>query len=216
VFSLFLQFKVSDSDVIQCSRRPLSTPEKMEAPSFVLASPWNEGKDGNACAVDILPGIIAVGTDKGGVQVFTYGGGRHTLHPYLAIPPPPVPGMSVVTCKLSVGKEKASVFVAYRRTATASSPRSTAGVCCYDMPLPGANPTQLSAPSARHDLDGRHVPSSGLSDAVPTKDGNLFTVVSKVNSTDRSFVKRSIISQMSAIVIGSSRWSLHLLDHAKG
>ena len=155
----------------------------MEAPAFYLQSPWNETKDGNACAVDIVPGLVAVGTDKGAVRIFTYGGGRRVLRSYLNIPPPPSPGMSVVTCKLSVGEEKASVFVAYRRDSSASSPRSTAGVCCYEMPLPGPNPSQVSAPSARHDLDGRHVPSPSLCDAVATKDAVLFTVVSSEKKT---------------------------------
>ena len=156
----------------------------MESPTFTLPAPLNE-REGNACAVDIVPGIVAVGTDKGGVHVYTYGGGRHVLRPYLNIPPPPSHGMSVVTCKISlIGNDKACVFVAYRRTSSASSPRSTAGVCCYEMPLPGPNPTQISAPSARHDLDGRHVPSSSLCDAVATRDSTLFTVVSKQFSGD--------------------------------
>jgi vacuolar protein sorting-associated protein 11 len=116
--------------------------------------------------------------------VFTYGGGRHVLRPYLRIPPPPSSDMSVVKCKISVGAEKLSVFVAYRRgkasasSGMASSPRSTAGVSCFDMPIPrGSNPTGLSAPSARHDLDGRIVLSSSLCDAVATnEEETLFTV----------------------------------------
>ena len=164
------------------SRRPLSTPEKLEAPTFTLGSEWNVPKDGNATVVDILPGIVAVGSDKGSVHIFTYGGGRHSLRPYLTIPPPPTSGMSVATCKLSVGSDKASVFVGYRRSSSPSSPRgSTAGVCCYDMPLPGQNASSISAPSARHDLDGRHVPSSVLCDAVSSPDGVIFTVVSSAS-----------------------------------
>jgi hypothetical protein len=190
----------------------------MEAPTFVLASPWNQSKDGNASSVDIVPGIVAVGTDKGGVHVFTYGGGRHILRPYLTIPPPPSLGMSVVTCKISLSAEKAGVFVAYRRTSSASSPRSTAGVCCYDMPLPGPTPTQVSAPSARHDLDGRHVPFSSLCDAVFTKDEVLFTVVSDV--ADRQTVYPGGFGDISLtdihIIAGSSRRTLHLLEHAQG
>lgn len=95
--------------------------------------------------------------------------------------------MAVVSCKISATKEKASVFVAYRRRTTirsgggngpVPSPRSTAGISCFDFPLPsGSNPTPVSAPSARHDLDGRNVLSSCLCDAVTTnKDGVLFTV----------------------------------------
>jgi hypothetical protein len=149
----------------------------MEAPSFSLASSWNESS-GNACTVDIASGIVAVGTDAGVVHVYTYGGTRHVLRPYLTIPPPPSPGMSVATCKISLGTDKASVFVAYKRALNSSSPRSNVGICCYDMPLPGPNSTHLSAPSARHDLDGRHVPSSSLCDAVSSDDRVLFTVVS--------------------------------------
>jgi hypothetical protein len=183
----------------------------MEAPSFTLPSPWNQSKDGNACTVDIVPGIVAVGTDKGGVHVFTYGGGRHVLRPYLTIPPPPSPGMSVVTCKISVGSDKASVFVAYRRTSSASSPRSTAGVCCYEMPLPGPSPTQVSAPSARHDLDGRHVPSSSLCDAVATKDAVLFTVV----SSQKKLLRPPLAALIYYLFIGSTGRSLHVLEYAK-
>jgi hypothetical protein len=133
-------------------------------------------------AVDIVPGIVAVGTNNGGLHIFTYGSGRHVLRPYLTVPPPPSNDMSIVTCKISVGKEKMSIFVAYHRqkralrnsTAGASlSTRTTAGVSCYDIPLPqGAYPTPVSAPSARHDLDGRNCTSSSLCDAVTSGKGN--------------------------------------------
>lgn len=169
--------KLYGPNVLYCfSRRPLATPEKMEAPSFLVSSPWLESS-GNACAVDIAPGIVAVGTDAGVVHVYTYGGGRNVLRSYLTIPPPPSPGLSVATCKISVGTDKAHVFVAYRRALNSSSPRSNVGVCCYDMPLPGPSPTHLSAPSARHDLDGRYVPSGSLCDAVAVDGKVLFTVV---------------------------------------
>ncbi|KAL3925604.1 MAG: hypothetical protein SGILL_000298 [Bacillariaceae sp.] len=162
------------------SRRPLSTPPRTEAPLFTLSSPWQQESYGKLSAVDIVPGIVAVGTDKGGIHVFTYGGGKHVLRSYLRIPSPPSNDMSVVQCKISMGPDKASVFVAYRRrksSGSVSSPRSTAGVSCFDMPLPkGANPPPVSAPSARHDLDGRNVLSSSLCDAVTTeKDETLFT-----------------------------------------
>jgi vacuolar protein sorting-associated protein 11 len=187
-FAWFVSFRGMDHD----SRRPLSTPDKTEAPSFSLGSAWNEAGHGCITAVDIVPGMVAVGTDMGGVHVFTYGGGRHVLRQYLIIPSPPSNEMAVVACKISTTKEKASVFVAYRRrtlasggsaggngtSSAAASPRSTAGVSCFDIPLPsGPSPTPISAPSARHDLDGRNVLSSSLCDAVVTnKDGVLFTV----------------------------------------
>lgn len=155
----------------------------MDAPSFSLASPWNHEISGNACSLDIVPGIVTVGTDAGIVHVYTYGGGaRHVLRPYLTIPPPPSPGMSVATCKITVDADKASVFVAYRRSLNSSSPRSNVGVCCYEMPLPGPNSTHVSAPSARHDLDGRYVQSSTLCDAVKTDQETFFTVVSAPNT----------------------------------
>lgn len=183
----FSKHNVSHTNVVfpQCSRRPLSHPVKSDAPSFTLATPWNEETSGRLTTVDIVPGIVAVGTEKGGVQIFTYGGGRHVLRPYLKIPPPPSNDMATVTCKICVGKEKVSVFVAYRRRQVpgspglASSPRSTAGVSCFDMPVPrGSNPTPVSAPSSRHDLDGRMVLSSSLCDATSAADTDdtLFTV----------------------------------------
>jgi hypothetical protein len=156
----------------------LSAPWKTDAPTYTLPSPWNQTKDGSARVVDIVPSIVAVGTDKGYVHVFMYGGAKKVLRPYLTIPPPPSPGMAVATCKISPSKDKASIFVAYQRTSTASSPRSAAGVCCYHMPHPSPNSPPVSAPSARYDLDGRHVPSASLCDAVATKDSVHFTVVS--------------------------------------
>ena len=158
------------------SRRPLASPDRLEAKSFLLATPWPESS-GHACAVDVVPGIVAVGTDNGVVHVYTYGVGRPILRSYLTIPPPPSPGLSVASCKISVGQDKACVFVAYKRALNSSSPRSNVGVCCYDMPVPGPSPTHVSAPSARHDLDGRYVPSSGLCDAVGNGGNTLFTVV---------------------------------------
>lgn len=174
---LTLSFHTLFDDSFVDSRRPLATPDKLEGPTFVLGSEWNVAKDGNAVVVDIVPGIVAVGTDKGSVHTFTYGGGRHVLRPYLSIPAPPTSGMVVTTCKLSVTEEKVSIFVGYRRTSITSSPRgANAGVCCYDMPLPGPNPSSISAPSARHDLDGRQVFSTALCDAAPSTDGVMLTV----------------------------------------
>eukprot|EP00537_Pseudo-nitzschia_pungens_P000355 CAMPEP_0172358684 /NCGR_PEP_ID=MMETSP1060-20121228/2976_1 /TAXON_ID=37318 /ORGANISM="Pseudo-nitzschia pungens, Strain cf. cingulata" /LENGTH=1206 /DNA_ID=CAMNT_0013080003 /DNA_START=173 /DNA_END=3793 /DNA_ORIENTATION=- len=157
-------------------RRPLSTPENNEAPSFSLGSKWNVANNGKMTAVDVVPGIVAVGTDTGSLHVFTYGGGRHVLRPYLAIPAPPSNDMSIVMCKISVGAEKVSVFVAYQRRSKGDrrskadgspTPRTSAGVSCYDMPVPRGNvPAAVTAPSARHDLDGRNVTSSSLCDAV--------------------------------------------------
>lgn len=173
---LFVRKQFSDALAINRSRRPLAPPNRLEAKSFLLAVPWPESS-GNACAVDIAPGVVAVGTDNGVVHVYTYGVGRQILRSYLTIPPPPSPGLSVASCRISVGQEKACVFVAYKRALNSSSPRSNVGVCCYDIPVPGPSPTHVSAPSARHDLDGRYVPSSSLCDAVGNVGNTLFTVV---------------------------------------
>lgn len=158
------------------------TPEKNEAPSFSLGSEWNEAIHGKLTAVDVVPGIVAVGTDNGSLHVFTYGG-RTTLRLYLTIPSPPSNDMSIVMCKISAGKEKVSVFVAYSRHKkgfrgaggrnTTPTPRTSAGVSCYDMPVPkGSFPAPVSAPSARHDLDGRSVVSASLCDVVPNQKDN--------------------------------------------
>ncbi len=155
--------------------------------------------------------MVAIGTDKGSVLIFTYGDGRQILRPYLTIPPPPTSGMVVVTCKLALGKEKASVFVGYKRSSNSLSPRgSTAGISCYDMLLPGPNLSPISAPSARHDLDGRYVSSSNLCGAVSTKEGVLFTVVSTLNINLCHLAHRHSSPETNTCP-GSTRWSLHLL-----
>jgi hypothetical protein len=169
------------------SARPATSPTMDGATCYSLDS-WNTSKDGIPSAVDVRPGIVAVGSDTGVVLVLTYGtttGTKAALQRYLKIPPPPGRGSSVVSVKISPssqaadgGDGKVSVFVAYRRSLDSSqSASSAAGICCYDMPTPGANPSaSLPAPSARHDLDGRHVPTPSLCDAVVTRDGLNFTV----------------------------------------
>jgi hypothetical protein len=98
------------------------------------------------------------------------------LRPYLTIPSPQNTGVDVTSVKIALGNDKVSLFVAYgRKTA---SPRSALGICCYEIPNPGPSPMPLSAPSARHDLDGRNVASSSLCESVDTKDGVHFVVVS--------------------------------------
>lgn len=159
------------------SRRPLSTPVNTEAPLFPLGSEWNQASHGRMSAVDIVPGIVTVGTDSGSLHVFTYGDGKH-VRPYLTIPPPPSNDVSIVLCKISAGKDKICVFVAYnrgKRDNHNSKVGTNAGISCYEMPAPfGAYPAAISAPSARHDLDGRNVLSSSLCDAVINeKDGSV-------------------------------------------
>ena len=176
-------------------RLPLVSPRRTEATKYDFDS-WNSSKDGNPSAVDLTPGIVAIGTNTGAVLVCTYGSSsnassnnrgtgnsidsrKKNLNLYLRIPPPPSP-MSVVSVKISRGtpqhnEGRVSVFVAYRRSKD-SQTGSAAGICCYDMPTPSPNSGAISAPSARHDLDGRHVASSGLCDSVSTEEGFFFTV----------------------------------------
>jgi vacuolar protein sorting-associated protein 11 len=162
--------------------------------------PWNTTADGKPRVVSIAPGMVAVGTDTAAVLVFCYnwkshpsaaGSRQQLLRRYLKIPPPPNEKeglLEVVSVKLCLGKEKASVFVAYHRraqhhpsnnnmtSAAAEMSSATAGLCCYDLPLPPAayytgtgttttTTTTLMAPLARHDLDGRYVGSDSLVDS---------------------------------------------------
>lgn len=176
-----------DPHLFLSCRMPLSLrPATNDAARYLLD--WNGSKDGIPSCVDIRTGMMAVGTDTGVVLLCVYGShagrtsglGRHRVQRYLRIPPPPAAGMSVVSVKISPGQpdgsdRKVSVFVAYRRTQDSQS-GSSAGICCYDVPTSGPSSTALSAPSARHDLDGRQVSSAGLCDAVTTPDGFFFTV----------------------------------------
>ena len=156
----------------------MSLPKSFDSSTYKLSSSWSVDKDGEPRAVDVTSGIVAVGTSKGCVHIFTYSDSHRKLQSYLKIPAPPTADISVISCKLSLSKKKVSVFVAYQRVSSASSPRSTAGLCCYDMPIPSLSSTSLSAPSARHDLDGRYVPSSSLCDAPAEAKGAVqFTVV---------------------------------------
>jgi hypothetical protein len=160
-------------------RRPLTSPASTEdAKIYNLSVAWNSANDGFCQVVDIVPGIVAVGTDTGAVNVFVYDESKNTgLKRYLRIPPPPAGGLEVVSVRVSLGDVKASIFVAYRRSSNATVQMSTAGICCYDMPLPGNSSASISGPSARHDLDGRYVGSPSLVDAVSSSNGMQMTVV---------------------------------------
>jgi len=164
-------------------RLPLTLPRfQADATKYDFDS-WNSSKDGNPSSVDLKPGMIAIGTDTGAVLICTYGSNsssksagrkKNAFKVYLRIPPPPAP-MSAVSVKISQKDGRVSVFVAYRRSKDSQS-GSSAGICCYDMPTPSSLSASISAPSARHDLDGRHVTVSGLCDAVSTDEGFFFTV----------------------------------------
>ena len=204
-------------------RLPLTSPgQTPEATRYLLES-WNFSRDGHPSAVDVVPGIVTVGCDTGAVLVFIYGSNTsrnpasRKIKLYLRIPPPPATGMIVTSVKISYGSQseqserRVSVFVAYRRSQDSQN-ASAAGICCYDMPTPGPNSSSLSAPSARHDLDGRHVPASGLCDAVPTADGFHFTVARQdglytYNSNEKIEVSPIGMSTNSNLVmIALHRW----------
>ena len=169
-------------------RRPLTFPRATpDAVYYSMTNSWNTASDGECQVVDIASGIVAVGTSTGSVLVFVYSpsvdASKRVLRPYLKIPPPPASGMEVVSVKISLGSEKASIFVAYRRETSngvSQQQMSTAGICCYDMPLPNpatTTTTTLSAPSARHDLDGRYVSSPSLVDAYSSSNNGLQVTV---------------------------------------
>lgn len=196
-------------------RRPLSTNAATIAPpsdSIIFTAAASSGfpqqqlwAEGEYTVVDILPGLVAIGTSTGAVLVYVYtynnNGVRKSLRPYLRIPSPPGSGMEVVSIKLSQDQRKASAFVSYNRSSlqggsniglTSSNTssgmnQSTVGICCYEIPLSNAHTHNiLSAPSARHDLDGRYVGSSNLVDSYSKpssyddsyNDGLRLTVVS--------------------------------------
>lgn len=147
---------------------------------FSLTTPWNTAMDGEGSVVDIVPGLVAIGTSAGTVLIYHFAHARQGLRLYLKIPPPSsstATSCRVTSVKLYLGVDKANVFVAYQGDGNAAT--VTTGLCCYDMPAPirGFVGT-LSAPLARHDLDGRHVASSNLLDAYPSSSAGLqLTVV---------------------------------------
>ena len=170
----------------------VSSDDTSNITNWRLQHAWGSN-DGLATAVDIRPGMVAVGTSLGAVLIFCYSPSiindnnknasrisatllqtqqlprRGSIRPYLRIPPPPSDGLQVVSVNLVVEHQRASVFCAYRpqtvRSQSSTPTTSAVGVCCYDMALPSTSNTTLSAPSARHDLDGRIVGSSSLVDA---------------------------------------------------
>ena len=153
-------------------RQPLAKPTEAGA-SKVWSAHLNTGSDGDPVVLDMLPGLVAVGTDQGAVLVWTFRPHQPSLamRKYLRIPPPPTDGHRVVTVHLGCTETKAYVFVTYDRPQASSvtdnndqDGMATAGLCCYEFPMPSGSST-LSAPSARHDLDGRHVASASLVDA---------------------------------------------------
>jgi len=219
--------------------------------SSSLQQPWNATNDGNGTVIGIIPGMVAVGTDTGVVLVYSYFQANNNnssskklqqqsralqLKPYLRIPPPPATGLQVVSVQLALAVDKANVFVAYNRETTANSSTSTstntgsmntAGICCYDVPLPTLSSQILSAPSARHDLDGRYVGSSSLVDSYhPEKQGLRVTVVC-INCLGyccccctwlHVFGTNLILWSLhffETILLGSTRWTVFLFPNGE-
>ena len=127
--------------------------------------------------VDIAPGLVAVGSTQGAVHLYLFSITRPGLRLYLKIPPPPGGGSSaaaVSSVKIAMMEDSVHVFVSYAEAEGVST-----GLVCYEMPTPDTSSTTLTAPSARHDLDGRPVslrtPVDGYS--LPSS-GMKLTVVS--------------------------------------
>lgn len=169
-------------------RRPIKAPQTPnESKTFSLQKDWNTA-DGDCLSVDIIPSLLAVGTTSGVVIVYAIKATGRLLRSYLRIPAPPTGDNAAVSVKLHAeGENKASVFVAYRRTTDAQS-QASSGVCCYEFPLPNpASSSMISAPSARHDLDGRPVGSASLVDSFTNPSGLQFMVVSLLRCIFRIF-----------------------------
>lgn len=172
-----------DPHLVLSCRQPLAKPTE------VAAKMWstnlnNSTADGEPKVVAAQPGLVAVGTTAGAVLVWTFRPHQPSvaMRKYLRIPPPPTEGHEVVTVNLSVTDSKAYVFVTYDRPQNPTSSMeseqdgmATAGLCCYEFPLPSGS-SSLSAPSARHDLDGRHVASPHLVDAGQVSSVSFLTV----------------------------------------
>jgi len=171
-----------DPHVFLSCRRPLTVPRQASGAKVYSMMHSLSPTEGNCLVVDIVPGIVAVGMDTGAVLVFVYSDVKRSLRTYLKIPPPPADRVEVVSVKLSLLEERVDIFVSYRLAANVTSQMSSAaGVCCFEFPRFSPANVQnatLSAPSARHDLDGRYVGSSSLVDATASSNGFRVTVVS--------------------------------------
>lgn len=130
---------------------------------YKMAAPWNEAHHGHCSCVDVEPGYVVVGTDMGFVLVFSARGS--SLRNFMTIPSPSS-GTNVTTVKISLTPQKLAVFVTYDKVDTQTSTRGgLGGVCCFDLGTPSAS-SFPSSPSARYDLDSRHVASHRLCDHI--------------------------------------------------
>ncbi|GAX22817.1 hypothetical protein FisN_24Lh099 [Fistulifera solaris] len=158
-------------------RLPVKTPQPpIEPKVYSLQKEWNN-VDGDCLSLDVIPSLLAVGTTGGAVIVYVIKPTGRLIRSYLRIPAPPAGDSAAIAVKLyAEGEQKACVFVAYRRNTDASS-QASSGVCCYEFPFPNSSSSaMLSAPSARHDLDGRSVGSGSHTDSIISASGLQFMV----------------------------------------
>ena len=155
-----------DAHLVLSCQRPLATSGLTQPPKVWQAALQFPATDGTPTVVAAHGAAwVAVGTNAGAVWIWTYNNRTVSspLRKYLRIPPPPTEGHQVQTIHLTTtSNNKAQVFVTYHRPTIGDTDNGVAaGLCCYEFPLPaaGSNAT-LTAPSARHDLDGRTVPSA--------------------------------------------------------
>ena len=143
---------------------PLSM-SRTKGPKYRLATAWNKAQHGHCSCVDIEPGYVVVGSDTGFVLIYSSRGG--SLRSFMTIPPTS-PGTQVTSVKISLSSSKLAIYVSYdKRADHVSSRGNLGGVCCYDLGKPPSSPSSLpSSPSARYDLDSRHVLSARLTDSI--------------------------------------------------
>jgi len=139
-------------------RLPLATNTAEECVCYRLATPWNTQQEQKCTSVDVSStGLIAVGTDKGAVHIFSSQKG--SLRNIMAFSSPNPNLNPITSVNWSISPSKAALFCCYR---SLRSPRTAGGgICCYDL---GDSINLPSTPLARHDLDSRPVLSSRLCD----------------------------------------------------
>mmetsp|Transcript_22754 Transcript_22754/g.34476 ORF Transcript_22754/g.34476 Transcript_22754/m.34476 type:complete len:1057 (+) Transcript_22754:116-3286(+) len=139
-------------------RLPLATNAAEECLSYRLATPWNTQQQQKCTCVDISStGLIAAGTDKGSVHIFSPQKGY--LRSIMAFSSPNANPNPIISINWSVSASKAALFCCHQ---SLRSTRTTGGgICCYEL----GDPINLSStPLARHDLDSRPVLSGRLCD----------------------------------------------------